>query len=159
MQRLVYGFLTLFFLGLFSASAQDTTDSSTLPIDLEADEGTYDQLAGLAIYSGNVKVKQGVSTIWADKLTIVLKNNAAERLEAEGSAKKPVRFEYLGNEQPVNGQGQKVVYFVPKKTVTLSGNAVVKQGKDVIKGNKLTYNLAKETIGGSRVKMTFLPKN
>lgn len=160
MHRLTYVFFAIFcLLSTFVAAAQDTTDSSALPIDLEADEGTYDQLAGLAVYSGNVKIKQGASTIWAEKLTIILKNNAAERLEAEGNNNTPVRFEYQGNKQPINGKGDKVVYLVPKKTVTLSGNAEVTQGSDVIKGNQLTYDLAKEVIDGSRVKMTFLPSN
>lgn len=159
MQRSLTVLFGLFFaLHTATASAQQTPDSS-LPIDVEADGGTYDQLAGLAVYSGNVKVTQGVSTIWAHKLTIVLKNNTAERLEAEGNSKKTVRFEYKGKKQPIVGTGQKVVYHVPKKTVTLSGNAQVLQGKDVIKGNQLTYNLDKELIEGSRVKMTFLPKN
>lgn len=130
--------------------AQDKTQS----IDLVADKGTYDQQAGVAVYEGNVKVTQGVATFWADKLTIFLKNNTAERIEATGN---PVKFKYLGEKQPINGEGKKVVYHVLPKIVTLTGNAVVTQGKDTIKGKALTYDLAKEIIGGKRVKMTFLP--
>lgn len=159
MQRLTPLFFGLFCLLSAPAFSQDSTDSSRLPIDVEADHGTYDQLAGLAIYTGNVKIRQGASTIWAHKLTIVLKNNTAERLEAEGNQKAPVRFEYQGDKQPISGKGQSAVYHVPKKTVTLSGQAEVQQGTDIVKGNKLTYNLGKEIIEGSRVKMTFLPKN
>ncbi|PIE39971.1 MAG: lipopolysaccharide transport periplasmic protein LptA [Gammaproteobacteria bacterium] len=158
----VYPVLFTLLSGITGAGAQETqktTDSSTLPIDVEADTGTYDQLAGLAVYSGNVKVNQGVATIWAHKLTVILKHNTAERLEAEGNSKAPVRFEYKGNKQPIVGKGEKVVYTVVDKIVTLSGNAVVQQGQDIIKGNQLTYNLQKEVIGGSRVKMTFLPGN
>lgn len=123
-------------------------------IDLVADKGSYDQQAGIAVYEGNVKVTQGVATFWADKLTIYLKNNAAERIEAIG---KPVKFNYQGEKQPINGEGNNVVYKVLPKVVTLTGNAVVKQGKDTITGKTLTYDLGKETIGGTRVKMTFLP--
>lgn len=143
---------------LFAAypiKAAEKSESANMPIDLIADEGTYDQQAGVAIYQGNVKVIQGVSTIWADKMVITLKNNVAHLIEAEG---KPVKFHYKGDKQPINGQGSKMVYEVPKKTVTLTGNAIVKQGKDVVKGEVITYDLTKEVIGGKRVKMTFLPK-
>lgn len=149
--------VTLLFAGQSLAADKKTEaagTSSTMPIDVIADRGSYDQLAGIAIYEGNVKVTQGVATIWSDKITITLKNNAAERLEATG---KPVKFEYKGEKQPIYGQGNQITYQVTNKIVSMLGNAEIKQGKDVIKGAKLTYNLDKEIIGGSRVKMTFLP--
>lgn len=140
----------------FAQDGQSGAKSSAMPIDLVADKGTYDQATGLAVYEGNVKVTQGIATIWADKLTIILKNNTAERIEAIGS---PVKFEYLGDKQPIKGRGNKAIYEVVNKTITLTGNAVVEQGKDVVKGSELMYNLDKEIIRGSRVKMTFLPKD
>lgn len=135
-------------------TANVVAQESGQAIDLVADKGSYDQQAGIAVYEGNVKVTQGVATFWADKLTIYLKNNTAERIEAVG---KPVKFNYKGEKQPIDGEGNHVVYKVLPKIVSLSGNAVVKQGKDTIKGKTLTYDLGKETIGGTRVKMTFLP--
>lgn len=145
-------FLLSSFLFAAVASAQDAGVSQA--IDLIADKGSYDQQAGVAVYEGNVKVVQGIATIWADKLTIYLKNNTAERIEAIGN---PVEFEYKGEKQPVYGEGKKVIYDVLPKVVSLSGNALVKQGKDTIKGTKLTYDLVKENIAGSRVQMSFLP--
>ncbi len=58
-----------------------------MPIDVVADKGSYDQQAGIAIYEGNVKITQGIATIWADKVTVILKNNTAERIEADGKPK------------------------------------------------------------------------
>lgn len=136
-------------------AAADNQASTAMPIDLVADKGTYDQLAGLAVYEGNVKVTQGVSTIWADKLVVVLKDNAAERIEATG---KPVKFQYLGDKQPIYGQAKEALYQVIDKTITLTGEAEVKQGEDIVKGTRLTYHLDAEIIQGQRVKMTFQPK-
>lgn len=133
------------------------TASSSIPIDLEADSGYFDQLAGRAVYEGNVKVTQGVATIWAHKITIILKNGAAEQIEADGNSKTLVKFIYKGEKQPITGHGARAVYRVEEKTVTLSGDAEVKQGKDVINGKKLTYNLDKEVINGIRVRMTLQP--
>ncbi|PIE45319.1 MAG: lipopolysaccharide transport periplasmic protein LptA [Gammaproteobacteria bacterium] len=135
--------------------SEDKLVSPDMPIDLVADSGSYDQLAGIAIYQGNVVLTQGVSTIWADKLSVFVKDNAAERVEATGY---PVKFEYKGKEQPITGSGNRIVYHVKTEVITLSGNAVVRQGKDTVRGNQLTYNLRKEIVGGQRIKMTFLPK-
>ncbi len=147
--------MTFFIASTAFATDKGAAGSTDMPIDLEADEATYDQEAGLAVYTGNVKVKQGASTIWADKLTIVLKDNAAERIEATGN---PVKFHYAGDEQPIEGQGKEALYELTTKTVTLTGNAIVKQGTDTVKGDRLSYNLDKEIIQGKRVKMTFKPK-
>lgn len=146
----------VFSLGLMVSLAV-AQDSTSQPIDLQADSGYFDQQAGRAVYEGNVKVTQGVATIWAHKITIMMNNNTAERIEADSNKSKPVRFEYNGEKHPIKGQGQKAVYRVANKTVTLSGNAKVEQGKDVITGSKLTYDLSKEVIKGSRVRMTFQP--
>ncbi len=148
--------LATFFITTTAIAANNGAAGSTdMPIDLEADSGTYDQIAGLATYKGNVKVTQGASTIWADKLTIVLKDNVAERIEATGN---PVKFKYAGDKQPIDGQGKQALYEVTSKTITLTGDAIVKQGIDVVKGTKLTYRLDQEIIQGQRVKMTFQPK-
>ncbi len=141
-------------LGMAIAAEKTAEKSSTMPIDVVADKGSYDQQAGFAIYEGNVKITQGVATIWADKVTVILKNNTAERIEADG---KPTKFDYRGEKQPIKGSASHVVYEVLSKTVELSGNAVITQGKDNIKGSRLSYNLDKEVIEGSRVKMTFQP--
>ncbi|MBS9777470.1 MAG: lipopolysaccharide transport periplasmic protein LptA [Gammaproteobacteria bacterium] len=141
----------------FNTIAQDKTKSpksTTLPIDLIADKASYNQDTGIATYAGNIKVTQGSSTIWADKLTVTIKNNSAEILEASGN---PVKFEYQGKRQPVRGKALKVTYKIADKTITLSGSAEITQGKDKVRGALLAYNLDKETIRGSRVKMTFLP--
>ncbi len=142
----------------FSVNAEENTKSTDMPIDLTADKGTFDQKKGIAIYNGNVKVTQGFSTIWADRMVITLKNNVAYLIEATGKKDVPVKFHYKGDKQPINGQGHKMVYKVPQKTVILTGNAVVEQGEDVVKGEVINYDLDKEVIGGKRVQMTFLPK-
>ncbi len=146
---------TFFIVTTVVAADKGAANSTNMPIDLEADSGTYDQIAGLATYTGNVKVTQGVATIWADKLTVVLKDNVAERIEATG---KPVRFKYTGDKQPIEGQGKQALYKITDKTITLTGDAMVKQGIDVVKGTQLIYHLDQEIIQGQRVKMTFSPK-
>lgn len=150
--------LSIFCLTFTNALFVQAKDNNA-PIDLTADEGVYDQQSNRATYSGNVRVKQGGATLYADKLVIFLSpDQSAERLEAEGK-KSPVKLEYKGDKQPIKGQGQRVVYRVKENLVVLSGNAKITQGSDTISGNQLSYHLDKEVIGGQRVKMTFKPKN
>lgn len=136
---------------------QTMGQNTNTPIDLVADSGSYDQAKGMAIYEGNVEVNQGNARLVADKLTIILKDNTAERLIAESTGKKLVQFKFAGDKQPIEGEGKKAVYQVAEKIVTLTGDAKVVQGDDVVTGNKLTYDLKKEVIKGSRIRMIFLP--
>lgn len=157
--------LSILFVSVMNlAFAKDATSKATkkkdeqqsdMPIDLAADKGFYDQKTGVAVYEGNVVVEQAEMKVWSDKLVILLKEGAAEHIEAEG---KPVKFEYKGQDELIKGQAKRVDYEVVTTLVTLTGNAVVTQGDDKVTGDKLTYNLEKETIGGSRIKMTFQPK-
>lgn len=157
--HLIFGFVLLISQSVLSAQETAKKTGDTLqpdsPIDLVADKGYYDQQSGIAVYEGNVVVKQAEMTIWSDKLTILVKDGVAEHIEAEGN---PVKFEYTGQGEMIKGRSKRADYEVASTLVTLTTDAVVIQGKDEVIGDKLTYNLSKETIGGSRIKMTFLPK-
>lgn len=160
--RLLFSMLFFAMSGILSAQESNNAEkqsnnpllSSDKPIGLVADKGYYDQQTGLAVYEGNVVVTQKDIVIWSDKLTILLTNGAAQHIEAEGN---PVKFEYKGQKKLIKGHAKRVDYEVSNKQVTLTGNAMVMQGSDKILGDKLTYNLENERIGGSRIKMTFSP--
>lgn len=154
-------------LNLSVVSAQQTTNSTTgsdaattsnasLPIDIVADSGSYDQQAGIAIYEGNVTISQGVATIHSDRLEIILVNNQVAKMIAIG---RPATIDYQGEKQPIYGEGNTLTYLVTEKTLELTENALVRQGEDEIIGSKLSYELDKEKITGERVKLTLQPAN
>ncbi len=126
---------------------------TTQPIEVEADQLSVDQTTGVAVFSGNVRVKQGELRVTAPKATL---NYNADRTEIE-----TVHLE--GGVMMTNGvevvQGQDAVYTVPTGVVVVTGDVVVTQGDSTIAGPKLTYDLdtGAGLMDGGRVQSVFVP--
>lgn len=129
------------------------TADPTLPIEVEADQLSVDQATGVAVFSGNVRVKQGELRVTAPKATL---NYNEDRTEIQ-----TVHLE--GGVTLTNGvevvQGQDAVYTVPDGVVVLTGDVVVTQGPSTIAGPRLTYNLeaGSGVMDGGRVQTVFVP--
>lgn len=140
-----------------SAFAQNSDNYKEIPINLTADQGEYDAIAGLATYTGNVNITQGEMNLTGDKVVIHIKEGEVTMIEAWG---KLATFHYAPkNEPPIDGRGQYMKYTIATSTVTINGQAYVKQEKNETSGETLTYNLAKEQVSGKRVNMTLTPKS
>lgn len=137
----------------FSASAQLSAQRG--PIQIEADELTFLDKEGRAIYVGNVDAVQGDARIRAEKLTIIFaKKEAAagnsggigsgvgdvERLVAEGEV-----FYMTPGEKAKGDRGE---YDYKKDQILLTGNVTLTRGENVIVGDRLIVDVA---AGSSRV--------
>ncbi len=126
---------------------------TTQPIEVESDQLSVDQTTGVAVFSGNVRVKQGALRVNAPKATLTYN---ADRTEIQ-----TVHLE--GGVTLTNGlevvQGQDAVYTVPTGVVVVTGDVVVTQGPSTIAGPKLTYNLETGAglMDGGRVQSVFVP--
>lgn len=126
---------------------------TTQPIEVEADQLSVDQTTGVAVFSGNVRVKQGELRVTAPKATLTYNEDRTEiqTVHLEGGV-------ILTNGVEVV-QGQDAVYTVPEGVVVLTGDVVVTQGPSTIAGPKLTYNLdtGSGLMDGGRVQSVFVP--
>lgn len=142
---------------MHSAIAQNSDNYKEIPINLSADQGEYDAIAGRATYTGNVDITQGEMNLKGDKVVIHISEGEVTLIEAWG---KLATFHYVAkNEPPIDGRGQYMKYTIASSTVEINGQAYVKQEKNETHGDTLTYNLAKEQVSGKRVKMTLTPKS
>ena len=134
----------------FSAPAMaQLSSSSNSPVDVTADQLEAQPQQCLAIYRGNVEALQGTSHLRTDLLNIYAKPGAAQaqpapgggpsskcgaldRMEAHGSVY------YMTPSEVVKGDD--AVYLADAKTITLTGDVVVSQGKNVVVGNRLVIN-------------------
>ena len=66
-------------------------EDRTQPIHLEASRGQLDQKTGISVYEGNVVITQGSMRLTADTVTIHVKDNNFQRMEATGA---PVNLRY-----------------------------------------------------------------
>ncbi|HEX4198807.1 MAG TPA: LptA/OstA family protein [Caulobacteraceae bacterium] len=126
---------------------------SNAPIDVTGDQLEAQPQQCLAIYRGNVEALQGTSRLRTDVLdlyarqgaptqqsgagagvtgAVASKCGALERMEAHGSVY------YVTPSEVVKGDD--AVYLADAKTITVTGDVVVSQGKNVVVGNRLVIN-------------------
>lgn len=107
------------------------------PLELTADSADMDEAKGLSIYRGDVDVRQGSMHLRADVLTVFHTGRKPTRMVAEG---RPVHFEQQGADGPVKGQARRLEYEMNSENLLLIGDAVVNQGKDTMRSDRITYD-------------------
>lgn len=149
--------------------------SSKEPIQIEADSLEVFDTEQRAVYTGNVIVKQGETTMKAQKIIVFYDRRGAAPL----GGKKPVapadtsnantnlsKVEAEGGvaifSRDQVATGDRGVYDRKTDIVTLTGNVTLSKGKNVTRGQRLVYNvgtgLATMAAGsGGRVSSSFVP--
>jgi len=111
----------------------------------------------VATFGGNVHLVQGDTTLRCKTLVVYYeKNNAPGTVTAEkpgpGGRQQIRRLEAKGGvivtQKDQTATGQNGVFDMKANTVTLTGNVIVTQGQNVLKGDRLVVNL---TTGVSNV--------
>ena len=135
--------------GFTGPAMAQLSSSSNSPVDVTADQLEAQPQQCLAVYRGNVEALQGTSRLRTDLLNIYAKRGVAQaqlapgggpsskcgaldRMEAHGSVY------YMTPSEVVKGDN--AVYLADAKTITLTGDVVVSQGKNVVVGNRLVIN-------------------
>jgi lipopolysaccharide export system protein LptA len=158
----------MFFISGASAEAQSVLkDHDTYqPLDITAERLEMKQKQGRAIFKGAVKVVQGNMVLSSETLTVFYK-------AAEGEEKPAIsRLDALGTVTLVSTteslSGDWGVYDVDRRLITIGGNVIFKQGDNILKGERLEFDLVsglakldgqKNAADDGRVRGTFsVPK-
>lgn len=130
------------------------------PIYVEADGVEIDDRKGVSIYRGNVELTQGSIVITADKVTVTQQQDQTDHIEAVGN---PVTYqqETEGDKGLIKGRSKKTEYSANSETIYMTGDAVLTQGQDVFKSDKIIYDRARAVVkagasakGKQRVRVT-----
>jgi len=129
------------------------------PIDVTANESSYDQKSGMLVYTGNVIVKQGEVKMRADVMRAKLAGAKPSHIYADGRV--------VIDAPSGIATGDKGVYDVDPRIITLTGHVVLTQEKNIMRGQRLIVNLVTgkaDFTGGNgtkpgRVQSLFTPKN
>jgi lipopolysaccharide export system protein LptA len=128
------------------------------PIDITANDFSADENSKTLVYSGNVIVHQGEVHLRANAMRAHLVDNKPDRILAQGDV--------VIDAPSGVATGENGVYEVNPRVITLTGNVVLTQDKNVMRGQQLVVNLITgqaTLVGGDgkggRVHALFQPKS
>jgi lipopolysaccharide export system protein LptA len=116
---------------------------STQPIELAADSVDFNEAEGRSVYKGNVDVRQGSIRLRGDVVTVYQAGRDPEKVVAEG---RPVKFEQRIDKGLVQGEALRVEYEVASENIILIGEAVLNQGKDTMRSDRIVYDRVKSVV-------------
>lgn len=147
--------------------------SSDEPIQIESDRFEVDDKKSLGVFTGNVSVVQGETTLKAARMTVHYNNQGGsggsaatgsaqiEKLEVDGGV-------YLSSGQQV-ATGDRGTFDMKTEVLVLTGEEVVlSEGENVIVGCRLTVQMGtgqatlescKDSQSANRVKMLLTPSS
>jgi lipopolysaccharide export system protein LptA len=140
------------------------------PIDIQSDRLDAYQEKRAVIFSGNAVATQGVRTIKADRLLIYYKDRpgATEKkdIQGMGAVGDLERLEAQGHVTITEPNrivtGDHAVFYYDLQKIIMTGNAVMREGKNIIRGGKIIVLLDEDRgiVEGSeskRVTATIYP--
>lgn len=139
-------------------------DDINQPLQIQANEASFDQNSGEAIYKGNVFVKQGSIEIQAEYLKVSTnpKTQQFSRLKALG---KPAKFsqqiDWSGN--IVISKGNEINYSTSESTLEIIGDGYLSRMQNTISADYIIYTIQDGTFtaekkDSGRVSMTLQPQ-
>ncbi len=130
--------------------------ASRAPIDITSDTVEADQKQNRVTFKGNVVAKQEDVTLYANTLVMIY----------DPDTKKLKEIIAAGNVKVVQldrrASGQKATFDQDKNKVVLDGDAVVREGTNVIRGERITFYVDEERsvvepVKGGRVSTSIIP--
>lgn len=121
-----------------------------MPIQIQSDTASIEQLKRQATYEGNVILTQGGHILHADKLT--LKKDESGRLSLITAIGAPATFEgkFDLSTHPVHATAKMILYYPDKQLLVLQGEATMEHQQDKFKGPMLSYQMDKQIISASK---------
>lgn len=149
-------FLAPLLLGLAAgpASAQSVSalrgHNSNAPVDVEADRIEVQDRVDRAVFTGNVKVRQGDMTLDAARLTVAYANGSGggtqiQRIDASGGVTVRSPSE--------TANGNFAIYDLNRRLITMLGGVTLIRGANQVRGGRLVIDLnsGRATVDGSAV--------
>lgn len=150
MNHKIYYIFILFFFALSGWGLCE--EKSTLkkqfdePMEITSDRMEAFNDKKLIIFSGNARIEQGKSVLKSDRLLLYYKgdsknenkkneiradqNGMLEKIEAQGN----VSF----TQEERTAQGDQAIYYTESNKIVMTGNAILNEGKNFIKGERVT---------------------
>ena len=143
------------------------------PVRISADEAEYFNTTGLVVFTGKVVAVQGDATLTAERMEVAftqqeqqeqvdagLAGATAGRRIATITATRSVSFRQVDPETKKEryATGEKAVYDEASRTVTMTGNPRLWEGKNVIVGDEMIFQMEDKRVRvKGKVNLTVYP--
>ncbi len=140
---LVVAFVVVFVANISRAQRNalfDKASKEKVPVVITAQQAEFDNKTRKAVYTGNVKVVRGDTTMYSDKLESFLDKEGKEldHIIATGCVK------VLQGNKIITAE--KGVYYDKEQKVVLTGSPVSRDGENVIEGSRMVYFFNQERV-------------
>ena len=146
----------------FAAQARESDRQQSMSIEADDTNAVLDD-DGESTLTGNVAITQGSLKITAHSATIARKAGDISSVLFQGT---PATLQQENdNGALMKAQGNRIDYDVTAESVTLTGNVLVDQAGDSLRGERIVYDLKNGRLNGQgdgsgdgRIRMTIQPK-
>jgi lipopolysaccharide export system protein LptA len=145
-------------LTLLVGGAHAQISASGGPLDISADSLEVNDAQRVTTWRGKVEALQGVNRLRSNLLNVYFVSGSGQKTQSAGPGSswgdidhlEAVGDVYFVTPQQV-ARGDRAVYTVNADTIVLTGNVVVAQGENVVRGNRLTIQVStgQSTMDGS----------
>ncbi len=135
-----------------------------IPIQIQSDIASFEQISRQAIHEGNVILVQGSHELRADKLT--MERDLKGHLNLITAKGNPATFQGKLNEnpEPIHATAKTIYYYPAKQLIILEGAATLSHLQDEFQGPTLRYQLDTQVVtatkqSNERPIITFYPRS
>ncbi len=162
-KRTCYGIIFSILIA-YSSSCLALKSDADQPIYIDSNAATYDDNAGVSIYTGNVISTQGSLKVWSDKLVVYFKDGDVDKLVATG---KPARFQQTPDSGgDITGKALTGEYYPKQNLLILIKDAVVWQEGNTYASDIIRYDSRNSIVkagdqesDAKRVRVILKPKS
>jgi lipopolysaccharide export system protein LptA len=143
----------------FGEAFKGFSADSENPIQIEADRLEVRDKEKVAVYAGNVRVRQGETVLRTAQLRVFYTGEAAGATPGSSVSRIEASNRVVVQSGSQTASGDKAVFEMASERVTLTGNVVLTEGDNIVRGQKLIVDLKtrKARMEGDRVQTILTP--
>lgn len=135
--------------------------SSKEPVQITSDRMTYDETGKVVSFKGNVVVRHGELTLWADTLSAYLSSKTDTKFTADSVDRIVAAGNVKAKRRTTEGFCGKLTYFVEAQLLQMEQNPLLQDGPNSLTGEVIKFYIREnrsEVVGGKnqRVKAIFV---
>ena len=154
--------LVLAFTLSYSTWAISRSDDSSKPINIKADSAEINDVTGISVYRGNVKVTQGSMHLTGERVVLVVAYKKVRKIVSEGNLS---TFKLTTDDGRIfHAEANKMVYNIRANEIVLTKNAKITEASNIFTSDRIVYYTDTEIVsagsvsGSDRVSITISPE-